>query len=179
MTNFTYNRRRAADYALKWAYRRNPLFTDFSGIGGNCTNFVSQCIFAGSCVMNFEVTFGWYYLSPEDRAPAWTGVQYLYNFLTTNGGAGPFGREVDAFETKVGDVIQLANSDGTFYHSVLVVGSLDGEPLVAAQSNDAFAKPLSAYDFASSRGIAVNGVRGEKRCDCFEKFYNGEDLTVC
>ena len=179
MITYEYNRRRAADYALKWAYRRNPLFTDFTGIGGNCTNFVSQCIFAGSCAMNFEMTFGWYYLSVDDRAPAWTGVQFLYNFLTSNEGVGPFGREVAALDTKVGDVIQLANEDGTFYHSVIVVGSLDGDPLVSAQSNDAFARPLSTYTYASSRGIAIDGVRAEKICNCFEKFYNGEDIVIC
>ena len=48
-----YVRERAVMYARKYALVRNPLFYSFAGIGGNCTNFVSQCVLAGSCVMNF------------------------------------------------------------------------------------------------------------------------------
>ena len=39
-----YNRARAVEYAQRWALSRNPLFYDFTGGGGNCTNFVSQCL---------------------------------------------------------------------------------------------------------------------------------------
>ena len=35
MAIFDYDRRRAYEYALRWAYRRNPLFTDFSELGGD------------------------------------------------------------------------------------------------------------------------------------------------
>ena len=59
-----YNRERARAYAERWAFDRNPLFADYTGIGGNCTNFVSQCVYAGSCRMNFTPVFGWYYIDP-------------------------------------------------------------------------------------------------------------------
>ena len=62
-----YDRERAVLYARRWALSRNPLFADFTGLGGNCTNFVSQCLYAGGCVMNFTPVYGWYYLSPDDR----------------------------------------------------------------------------------------------------------------
>ena len=74
-----YDRQRAVEYAQKWALDRNPLFLDFTGKGGDCTNFVSQCIFAGCGVMNYTPTFGWYFISSDDRAPAWTGVDELYS----------------------------------------------------------------------------------------------------
>ena len=80
LTDISYNREYAVAYARRWALMRNPLFIDFTGIGGNCTNFVSQCLLAGSSVMDFTPTFGWYYRSPEDRAPAWSGVEQLYDF---------------------------------------------------------------------------------------------------
>ena len=38
--NKPYNRERAVEYARRWALSRNPLFENFSGIGGDCTNFV-------------------------------------------------------------------------------------------------------------------------------------------
>ena len=74
-----YNRQAAYDYAKKWALGRNPAFYDFSAIGGDCTNFASQCIYAGAGVMNYTPTFGWFYRSANDRTPSWTGVEFLYN----------------------------------------------------------------------------------------------------
>ena len=76
-----YNRAAAVEYARRWAFGRNPAYYDFNNIGGDCTNFASQCIYAGAKIMNFTPTFGWYYKSLNDRTPSWTGVQYLYNFL--------------------------------------------------------------------------------------------------
>ena len=54
-----YDRARAVEYARRWALARNPLFLDFTGLGGNCTNFVSQCIFAYNQISNIwnEVAF--------------------------------------------------------------------------------------------------------------------------
>lgn len=48
-----YNRENAVKYAEKWAYSRNPRYYNFDSIGGDCTSFVSQCIFAGSNTMNY------------------------------------------------------------------------------------------------------------------------------
>ena len=107
-----YRRERAVAYAAKYAFSQNPLFGNFAGFGGNCTNFVSQCIYAGSCKMNYTQTFGWYFISLDERSPSWTGVEYFYNFMTTNGGVGPFGRQASADELEIGDVVQLAKADG-------------------------------------------------------------------
>ena len=167
--NLPYNRERAVEYARKWALSRNPLFIDFTGIGGNCTNFVSQCVFAGAPVMNFTDTFGWYYISPEERAPAWSGVEELFDFLTgapdfisQNGGVGPYGVLASrADQIAVGDVIQLQNSSGDFYHTLIISGFRGGEVLVCAQSNDALDRPLSSYSYASLRVIHIEGARVE------------------
>ena len=176
--NFTYNRRRAYLYARRWAYRRNPLFYNYSGIGGNCTNFVSQCIYAGCCAMNFTETFGWYYLSDADRTASWTGVQFLYNFLTSNTANGPYGEEVPIDMLNVGDVVQLRNEEGVYYHSLIVTGR-DSEILVASHSNDVLDRPLSTYDFADVRGIRIIGYRADVECGCFLPLYDGEELIIC
>ena len=170
-----YKRENALAYAKKYAFSQNSYFGNFAGIGGNCTNFVSQSIYAGSCVMNYTPTYGWYYISLEDRAPAWTGVDYFYNFMTSNTGVGPFGRAVSLDMTEVGDVIQLAKNDGGYYHTLLVVG-FDGEdPLVAAQTDDAYGRPLSSYTYDYSRYIKIDGVRLEVAdvTDCFSGVYDG------
>ena len=38
-----YNRTAAVDYARKWALKRNPAYYNFDSVGGDCTNFASQC----------------------------------------------------------------------------------------------------------------------------------------
>ena len=91
---FPYDRAAAVRYARRWAYGRNPAFYDYETIGGDCTNFASQCLYAGSGVMNFKPTFGWYYIDANNKSPSWTGVPYFYNFLTRKErNIGPFGAE--------------------------------------------------------------------------------------
>ena len=87
-----YRRSLAVQYARRWALSRNPAYYNFDDLGGDCTNFASQCIYAGSGVMNYTPIYGWYYITANDRTASWTGVEYLYRFLVGNEGAGPFGR---------------------------------------------------------------------------------------
>ena len=168
-----YDRDRAVAYAREWAMARNPLFIDYTGFGGDCTNFVSQCLFAGSCRMNFTPVFGWYYLDADSRTASWTGVQYVCDFLTRNRGEGPYGAETDETNLRVGDVVQLQNADGTYYHTLLVSGfDAAGGILVAAHSNDAYDRPLSTYTYAAARFLQVSGVRVELDVSTGSCFYD-------
>ena len=174
----SYRRDRAVEYAGRYAFGQNPVFGNFRGIGGNCTNFVSQAIYAGSCVMNYKPTYGWYYVSLDNRAPSWTGVDFFFNFMTSNTGVGPFGSEVGADALEVGDVIQLGREGEGFYHTLLVVGFEGEDTLVAAQTNDAFRRPLSSYEYDYARFLKIDGVRVEVPDsalgeDCFESVYDG------
>ncbi|MCH5147194.1 MAG: amidase domain-containing protein [Clostridiales bacterium] len=162
MIETAYNRENAVAYAKKWAFGRNPAYYNFNLIGGDCTNFASQCIYAGAEVMNFTPVTGWYYRSVNDRSPSWTGVEYLYNFLTANEGVGPFAKEAPLSELEPGDIVQLGTSTGDYYHSPVVVAIRNGMIFVAAHTNDAFNRPLSSYNFAKARGIHILGVRKEE-----------------
>lgn len=42
-----YDREAAAAYSQNWVGKRNVVWDDFTGQGGNCQNFVSQCLYAG------------------------------------------------------------------------------------------------------------------------------------
>ncbi len=170
-----YFRERAVEYARRYAFSQNPIFGNFRGIGGNCTNFVSQSIYAGSCVMNYLMTFGWYYRSLDDRSPSWTGVDFFFNFMVGNKGVGPFAREASLDELEIGDVIQLAKNEGGFYHTLLVVGFEGEDTLVAAQTDDAFNRPLSSYQYDYARYLKIEGVRVEAdvKDDCFDSVYEG------
>jgi len=173
-----YQRLRAVEYAQKWAYSRSPLFQDYTDFGGDCTNFISQCLLAGSCVMNPLPTFGWYYRSENDYSPSWTGVPFLYNFLTANMEEGPFGDEIPPDSAELGDIVQLGREDGTYYHTLIITGIRDDEILVSAHDNNAYNRALSSYTYSNARFIHIRGVRFlivENDC-CFNGLINGTSI---
>lgn len=157
-----YDREAAVEYAREWAYRRNPMFYDFSDLGGDCTNFASQCLYAGSGVMNYTPVYGWYYISTNDRTPSWTGVEELYNFLINNQGPGPQAVVAPLEAAENGDIIQLRFSGtGRFDHSPVVVDKGEGTPdtiLVAAHSNDSDCRQLSTYNYNAARLLHIINV---------------------
>lgn len=157
-----YDRAKALAYAHKWALGRNPAYYSFDGIGGDCTNFVSQCLFAGCGVMNYTRNTGWYYVSEWNRAAAWTGVEFLHKFLTTNKGSGPYGTELPQSsidKAQPGDIIQLSYDGERFGHSLFVTVSKP-EILVAQHSSQNFDnRPFSSYEYMKARLIRIDGVR--------------------
>lgn len=153
-----YDRFAAVAYARKWALARNPAYYNFDGIGGDCTNFASQCIFAGSGIMNYTPVMGWYYRSAGDRTASWTGVEYLYNFLINNRGSGPYAVEVEQSALKPGDIVQLGASNGRFFHTPVVISVNDGI-YIAAHSYDALNKPLGSYLYSAIRCLHIVGIR--------------------
>ncbi len=157
-----YNRENVVKYAEKWALRRNPGYYDFSNLGGDCTNFCSQCLYAGSGIMNYTSVHGWFYSSAEKRTPLWTGVNFLYNFLTTNKKRGPFAVQTDIEKIEVGDIIQLGNSKKGFYHS-LVVTLINGVPsegtiYISTHTMDFFNRLLNQYIYEKIRFLSIGGV---------------------
>lgn len=148
------------NYARKWAFSRNPAYYDFESIGGDCTNFVSQCLYAGGAVMNFTRDTGWYYRSLHDRAAAWTSVEYFYQFIVNNISVGPFGKTVVVRQVSAGDVIQLG-TDGRFHHSLLVIGVRGGVPYVAAHTSDVYHAPLTVYRYDELRCLKILGARND------------------
>ena len=159
-----YDREAAVAYAHRWAYRRNPNFYDYEDLGGDCTNFASQCLYAGTGIMNFTPVYGWYYRGPNDKAPAWTGVPYFYNFLTRSElSPGPLGRQAVLEELRPGDFVQLRfPGRDRFGHTPIVVET--GQPptpentLVAAHSVDADYRPLDTYTVQGIRYIHILGA---------------------
>lgn len=129
----------------------------FDDLGGDCTNFISQCLFAGAGVMNYTRETGWYYSSASNRAAAWTGVEFLFRFLTNNQGPGPFAEELPLSHAAAGDVIQLSFDGAVFSHSLLIVE--ESGLLVATHTQDADYRPLSTYSFVRSRLLHIEGVR--------------------
>ena len=152
-----YNREAVYEYAKKWAYGRNPKYYNFDPVGGDCTNFVSQCIYAGCGQMNYNRNNGWYYIDGNNKSHSWTGVEFLYSFLATNNNIGPKGEETTIDKLGIGDVVQLSFNGQIFSHSLIVVknGTNVNNTLIAAHTYDIFGKSVSEYGFEKYRCIHI------------------------
>ena len=152
-----YNRDKVYTYAKKWAYSRNPKYYNFDSIGGDCTNFVSQCIYAGQNQMNYNKNNGWYYINANNKSPSWTGVEFLYKFLITNKSVGPQGKETLITNLDIGDVIQLSFDGNTFSHSLIVIqnGNNVYNTFIAAHTFDTFGKSVGDYTYDKYRCIHI------------------------
>lgn len=103
--------------------------------------------------MNFTPEFGWYYIDADNRAPAWTGVPFFWDFMVRNQVSdGPFGLKASPSFIRPGDFVQIRfkSSGEVFAHTPVIVSvgyppTLDNI-LVAAHSNDADNRPLSTYE---------------------------------
>lgn len=159
-----YNRESAVRYAHQWAYSRNPAYYDYEKLGGDCTNFASQCIFSGSGVMNYNSRNGWYYNNANNKTPSWTGVEFLRNFLVrSTRGPGPFAQEVRIDKIMPGDIIQLSFDGYHFQHTPVVVetGQVPREDniLIAAHTINSDNRTLNTYTYKKIRFLHIISVR--------------------
>lgn len=163
MKEIVYNREKVIEYAKKWAYDRNPQYYDFDNVGGDCTSFASQCIYAGAKIMNYSKQNGWYYISGNNKSPSWSGVEFLYNFLTQNKSVGPYGYQEEQNKIELGDIAQLSFDGNKFSHSLVIVKIQDKTDLnqifISSHTFDSFNKRISEYNFEKIRFIHIDKVR--------------------
>ncbi len=160
-----YNRAGAKAYAHRWATAPRPYnrtYADFTELGGDCTNFVSQALFEGGEIpMVFGGkhgigTAGWYYYGVNDRAAAWTWVDGLYDFLLRTQNSLPLDSKKTESSVLVGDILQFNwGKDTLWNHSVLIVERLDSEEdaplyLVAGHSPDVDDYPYTAMVYGNA-----------------------------
>lgn len=76
------DRNAMVNYAHNNGYKRPSQWGNFDDYGGDCTNFVSQVIHAGTNgVMDSSGDLQWFYNGYNDRAASWTSVSSLYDYL--------------------------------------------------------------------------------------------------
>lgn len=143
-----YDRLKAIEYAKKYAFDYNENYYDFKSLGGDCTNFISQCLFAGGINMDYSQN-GWFYSSINSRSASWTSVEYLWDYCVQNKNI-KF-KECNIKELEIGDIIQFfAPALNRFYHTVIITKII--EPisvkniLVSSHDNNAYNKSLLEYN---------------------------------
>lgn len=133
-----YDRDAAVRYAQRWALGRNPRYKDYEDFGGDCTNFISQCLVAGKIPMdNYggDILKKWFWYGDKLRTPSWTAAEPFYQYIIGNNidkseNFGIYARNAEYNELEKGDVVQLIY-DGRAYHSMIISEViLDGEYLI-------------------------------------------------
>lgn len=104
------------------------------GDGGDCANFVSQCLYMGG----LEQTPTWCYAGYRCHFTAkmgatWITAHSLYNYLVSLGGQSI--QNPSPSDVSVGDVIfYKTTDDGRMHHSAIVIAIENGTPIIAAHS---------------------------------------------
>jgi hypothetical protein len=178
----SYNRQGAVDYVHQWALATRPYnqrYYDFTDLGGDCTNFVSQAIFEGGEIgmvfggVHDVGTVGWYYYDINDRAIAWTWVDGLYNFIVNEQSLWDYklpGIKVGYQNALAGDLIQYNwGNDTVWDHSVLIVSpkekaTEDQIHLVAGHSPDVDNYPYTTMIYSPNyRFIHIHSEDAEDK----------------
>ncbi|EHI56426.1 hypothetical protein HMPREF9333_00409 [Johnsonella ignava ATCC 51276] len=164
LTN-SYNHEQAVNYANKWWNGHNPNYSNWDGHGGDCANFVSQCLHAGGKPMNgtdrnsasswFSRTnkrdtsklsdtwidagmFRWYW---QDHASSYKdfsrGGEETYNY------------------TWPGDAISFVNNNGRAYHT-LICNGYDKNSKKTYMASHSYASNNRVLNDRDSRVIVYN-----------------------
>lgn len=136
-----YNRLSVVEYANRWWNSANPAYLEFEV---DCTNFASQCIFAGSAPMIYtgKRDSGWWYVGMEHHQELWSfswAVAHAlqsYAINSTKGFRGSIVRSPQ--ELELGDMITYDwDGDGRYQHNAIVTMKDGlGMPLVNAHTNN-------------------------------------------
>lgn len=149
-----YNRTNAKNYAMTWAYKRNNLYNSHPY---DCTNFVSQAIFAGGkpekklspLPTGIKNTTSYWYSDRYDEwklnysvykwkeSTSWIRVTDFYSYWAkTQKVVTSSNVNTIISNANIGDVIQLKNKSGAWYHSMIVVNKANGTLTLAGHTSN-------------------------------------------
>jgi Putative amidase domain len=159
---FAYNGTAAAAYADTYWQNYNPAWPSFANRGGDCTNFVSQALYAGGIAMRTSPPYSgdaaWYMLRKKNQrwsyALSWINaqdqsifaLQYLPGVTEVASCYGLAPGTIAADNAGQGDIVLYDwNNDGVDDHEAIITASdganPDGTPnwdLVDAHTNDRY-----------------------------------------
>jgi hypothetical protein len=142
---------------------------------GDCTNYVSQAIYAGGGYARPDLNrkgmnATWFYDAiSKTGSPAWVGVVAQRDaFVDNTSMAGPYGYEpVDSLcNVSAGDVVQIIDHSSDYDHEGIIVartqpGCALSSLFLNAHNNDRYHVPLSDWAAHPMRFITISGYRSD------------------
>jgi hypothetical protein len=134
-----------AAYAEKYWTNYNTAYRRYSGAGGDCTNFLSQSLYAGGWkkVLSSAEDYGTWYSKSSGESDTWIGVNEWSWFTQT---ARRTTALANAYQMDVGDVLQMDfDEDGSKDHSMMTTyrGS-SGVPYLTSHDADTYRRSLAS-----------------------------------
>ncbi len=166
-----YDREAAVAYARQFVGQRSEDWADYGEQGGNCQNFVSQCLSAGGIPMDTqgEKTWKWFGAAvdetSEDRgcSLSWINVDYFYAYARDNQGYGLCaGTGADFWSGRPGDLIVMG-TPSDWNHIVIITEVIKDENgqvvdyLICSNTLDVKDFPVSAYPQRGRELIRIFG----------------------
>jgi hypothetical protein len=138
----SYNRSEVQTYAHTWWNSFNPDYLFFEN--DDCTNFVSQCLFAGNAPMNYtgKRELGWWYQGKKGNQElwsfSWAVADSLNRFLGGDSKEWHAERVDVPQKLAIGDVISYDwDGNGHYQHSAVVTDiDANGMPLISAHTTN-------------------------------------------
>ena len=160
---YEYDRVQAVAYSSQWVGRRNEEWDDFTGRGGNCQNFVSQCLFAGGIPMDDQGEERWVWNGAEDYSTSWVGVDDFYAYASGNLGDGLMAStDSSYYNGEEGDLICMG-SETDWNHIVMISQVVKDEQgntvdyLINSNTSDVRNFPVGAYPNSYQKLIKIYG----------------------
>lgn len=168
-----YNVTNAVNYARTWTQNgivtRNPQYNYYDGLN-DCTNFVSQVLYAGGLSQIRIDTWGWdyddppnwYYVNGYLDPPSWTWGGAHNQYWHLNDWSSNVRRVYSTGDLRVGDVVMWDTNpnDGVFHigHNTVVTKIQNGTIYITYHSNDREDEPISTLFNAGylAYGWAIN-----------------------
>jgi hypothetical protein len=168
-----YNRAAAVDYARNWTQgfsspqnNNNPVWGP-RRIGLDCTNFISQALYAGGWQMvagpKQDNRVWWAEPLGGDRSYTWGGAGPFYNFLRDSGRAYWVN---SPSQLMIGDVVQLTYLQGAVDHTMIVTKAVP-----PFSGNDIYL----TYHSIDQRDISFNAMQAHAGRDYTPIFWKLKD----
>ena len=141
----TYNYAAMVAYAEKYWKNYNTAYRRYNGNGGDCTNFLSQSLYAGGWkkVTNSTEDYGTWNSGTSSDTDTWIGVNEWSWFTQTAKRTTPL---ANAYQMDLGDVLQMDfDKDGSKDHSMMTTyRSSSGVPYLTYHDTDTYRRSLSS-----------------------------------
>ena len=162
-----YDRRSATSYAMQYALEPNKYYKFYefvNGNGGDCTNFVSQCLRAGGASMDYNNVRPWWYDERGKASICWAVANSLFWYLKTNQRLNRNaikGLEVeDLSKIEIGDVVFYENYNKSIFHAAIITSfteeSGSRQPRISQHSyNQINETYIKSYDYKKAHFIKI------------------------
>ncbi len=152
----------------------NSAYPDWTSYGGDCANFISQCLYAGGKSMKgtpgtsaaAQDWSNWFSTGSscdtKNVSSTWRGANAFKSYWQSNASSYSTFTSVNANAYSYGfkgDAVSLLNSNGSAYHTLIIVGydSTNRDFIVAAHTSNTKTAHLS--DYSPAGGFIIYNMR--------------------